>query len=123
MTISKKQRPTQNKSSQKRRAYAELIAEISADLSLPERLFSKAIIHPRLISLLVELLASTILRPTPILFGAISSFVLVLSSYLLAKEYGYTLSGSEAIVGFIVGWITGNIIDLTLHLKGRHSSR
>ena len=78
---------------------------------MPRRLFSQ-FIHIRTVYSLSELLGATIARPNAILLGAIVSFLFTLTTYLLAKNYGYTLSGFEAIGAFIVGWAIGILFDI-----------
>ena len=45
------------------------------------------------------------------LAGAIGAFIITLAIYLIAKSYGYRLSGFETIGGFILGWIIGILFD------------
>ena len=68
-------------------------------------------IHHKAVEQTSELLGSTIARPNAILAGAIGAFVITLAIYLIAKNFGYRLSGSESIAGFVVGWIIGLLFD------------
>ena len=46
-----------------------------------------------------------------ILAGSFSAFVCVTAVYVIAKNYGYPLSGFETIAAFIIGWILGQAFD------------
>lgn len=86
------------------------VQEVTATMPRRKRVFS-SFIHSSFISLVSDMLGATIARPNAILFGAIGSFSLTLLVYLLAKNQGYSLSGSESVIGFLVGWSVGIIFD------------
>lgn len=81
-----------------------------ADMSTSERRFSK-VIHNKTIESVSDTVGSTLARPNALLSGSIFAFLFVTIVYLLAKHYGYQLSGFETIGAFIVGWILGFIYD------------
>lgn len=103
--VSKKERDT---------SYKHHMKQLQSELPAPQRAFSK-FIHNPVIEKTSEVVGSTIARPNAILAGAVVAFVLVLAVYLIAKYYGYTLSGFETIGAFIAGWILGILYDF---LKG-----
>ena len=74
------------------------------------RVFSK-VIHNKAIEKTSEITANTIARPNLIIAGGLSTLILCSTVYLIAKQYGYTLSGFEAIGTFILGWAIGAIIE------------
>lgn len=91
--------------------YIRAINQIQTSLKPKDRLFSK-IIHNKVIEIISNFMTNTIARPNLILFASITAFVLSLSFYIIAKTIGYKLSGSEPIVGFLLGWSIGLIYDL-----------
>lgn len=96
--------------SARKQAYASIMSQARAEMSAPERTFS-AVIHNPVVDKVSSAVADTIARPDAILSGAVFAFVLTLSIYLIAKQSGYPLTGSEAIAAFIIGWAIGNIYD------------
>lgn len=98
--------------------YDKVLSTVQAELPPPRRMFSK-FIHTRPIERISELLGATIFRPNALLFGAIAAFAVTIITYLVAKNFGYRLSGFESIIGFILGWLVGLIHDyLTAMLSG-----
>lgn len=84
--------------------------EVQSNLSRSERTFSK-IIHNKTIEKTSDALAGTVARPNALLAGSVTAFLFVTAVYLIAKYYGYPLSGFETIGSFILGWIIGLIYD------------
>jgi F0F1-type ATP synthase assembly protein I len=91
-------------------SFKKHMKQVQAEMSAPERAFSK-VIHNKAIEKTSEFIAATVARPNAILSGAVVAFVLVLVVYLLAKNLGYVLSGFETIGAFIVGWAIGVLYD------------
>lgn len=91
-------------------SFKKHMKQVQAEMSAPERVFSK-VIHNKAIERTSEVVGATIARPNAILSGAVVAFILVLAVYLLAKNLGYTLSGFETIGAFIVGWALGVLYD------------
>lgn len=87
-------------------SFKATMSEVQSEMSAPSRTFSK-IIHNKAIEKVSETTGNTIARPNAILSGAIFAFSLTLAVYLVAKNYGYPLSGFETIGAFILGWILG----------------
>lgn len=90
--------------------YNRTMKQVQSELSAPSRTFSK-VIHNKGVEKTSDLLESTVARPNAMLAGAISAFVVTLAIYLIAKNYGYRLSGFETIGGFILGWVIGLLFD------------
>ncbi len=91
-------------------SYTQHMKKLQAELPPVQRGFSK-VIHNPAVEKTSEALGSTIARPNAILAGAVVAFFLVLAVYLIAKHYGYVLSGFETIGAFIVGWVLGILYD------------
>lgn len=98
--------------SKKERAesYKQHMKQIQAEMKPTERAFSK-VIHNPVIEKTSEVVGATVARPNAILSGAVVAFVLVLAVYLVAKYFGYPLSGFESIGAFILGWVLGLLYD------------
>jgi hypothetical protein len=90
--------------------YKRTMKQVQSELSAPSRAFSK-VIHTKAVEKTSEALESTVARPNAILAGAVGAFVITLAIYLIAKHFGYRLSGSETIAGFVIGWIIGILFD------------
>lgn len=91
-------------------SFDRTMESVQAELTGPSRAFSK-VIHNKAVEQTSELAAKTIARPNAILAGSMAAFAATLLVYLIAKQYGYPLSGFEAIGAFIVGWIIGQLFD------------
>lgn len=102
-------RPVNSRSARKK-AYKDILRHTQAELPPASRTFSK-VIHQPVVEKTSAAVGSTIARPNAILFGALFALLLSGSVYVVAKYYGYTLSGFEAIGSFIIGWIVGIVID------------
>lgn len=101
--------------------YNRTMKQVQSELSAPSRAFSK-VIHTKAVEKTSEALETTVARPNAILAGAIGAFVITLAIYLLAKHFGYRLSGSETIAGFIIGWVCGILFDyFRIMITGKRS--
>lgn len=106
---------------QKDITYKKTLKTVQADLPLPSRAFSK-LIHNRAVEKASDVVGATVARPNAILAGSAFAFVFTLTIFLVARYYGYPLSGTETIAGFVVGWATGILFDyLRLMVTGRPS--
>lgn len=83
---------------------------VQSQLPKTSQAFSR-IIHNKTVEKVSDAAGNTVARPNAILSGAIFAFVLTLAVYLIARYYGYPLSGAETIASFALGWILGNIFD------------
>lgn len=91
-------------------AYKKEMKRVQAELSTPERAFSK-VIHNKAVEKASEGVGATIARPNAILYGSMFAFFLTAGLYFWARHVGYPLSGFETIAAFIIGWLVGLIID------------
>ncbi len=97
------------------------IKRVQNELPPASRAFSK-IIHNKTVEQISDGLGATVARPNAILSGAVFAFVLVLAVYIVAKTYGYPLSGFETIGAFAIGWVIGIIYDyIKALITGRSS--
>lgn len=96
--------------SERESEFGNIMNEVRGHMSPSSRAFSK-FIHSPAVESTSEVVGSTVARPNAILAGGISAFVISLSVYLVARYYGYPLSGAEAIAAFAAGWIIGIVID------------
>lgn len=95
----------------RKESYEHTMKSVRADMSTPERLFSK-FIHTPAIERTSDAIGKTVARPDAILSGSVFACVFVLGVYVLAKFYGFEMRGSETIIAFIVGWIIGIVFDI-----------
>lgn len=91
-------------------SYKHHMKQLQSELKPGQRAFSK-FIHNPVVEKTSEVVGSTVARPNAVLAGAVTAFVLVLAVYVVAKFYGYPLSGFETIGAFIVGWVLGMLYD------------
>ena len=94
----------------KKVAFEQEMTKIQAELPATQRGFSK-LIHNPVVEKTSEALGNTVARPNAVLAGAVVAFFAVLAVYLIAKHFGYALSGFETIGAFIVGWVLGILYD------------
>jgi hypothetical protein len=96
--------------SAKNASFKRRMKDVQQELPPATRAFSK-FIHNRVVEKTSDVLGSTVARPNAILSGSVAAFILTLGVYVVAKTLGYSLSGSETIVAFIIGWIIGIVYD------------
>lgn len=102
-------------------AYTAIMDEARQHMSPASRAFSK-FIHAPNIERSSEVIGATVARPNAVLAGSVSAFIIVLAVYLIARYYGYPLSGTEAIAAFAFGWIIGMTFDfLRVMITGKRS--
>ncbi|MFI5212365.1 MAG: hypothetical protein ACHQTE_00195 [Candidatus Saccharimonadales bacterium] len=103
-------------------SYSRTMQQVQSELNAPSRAFSK-VIHNKVVEKTSETLGATIARPNAILAGAVAAFIFTLALYIIAKHFGYRLSGFETIGAFILGWIVGQLFDfLRVMITGKRSS-
>lgn len=95
---------------QREASYKSTMRQIQSEMSAPSRTFSK-IIHNRVIERASDAVGSTAARPNAVLAGSMAATFLTLFVFLVAKQYGYSLSGFETIGTFFLGWAIGLIYD------------
>ena len=104
----------------KEMAYERALTRTRKHLSIPSRLFSKAI-HSKILDRPSEAIGNTVARPSSMLGGAF--FALVGTSLLLwiTKKYGYEYNYLATILmfggGMIVGLIVESIFKLIRHRR------
>jgi flagellar biosynthesis/type III secretory pathway protein FliH len=91
-------------------AYAQTMRLIRTELPGPSRVFSK-VIHAPVVERSSEVIGGTLARPNAILAGSATALILVICVYILARTFGYHLSGFETIGAFLLGWVLGLIYD------------
>ena len=106
--IDKKRGPISKK--EREASFKATMKEVQADMSAPSRTFSK-VIHNPTVEKISEVTGNTIARPNALLSGAVSAFLFTLAIYLIARYYGYPLSGAESIAAFALGWLVGILYD------------
>lgn len=95
---------------QRKDSYATTMKQIQSEMNSSSRTFSKFIHNPS-IEKLSEAVGATVARPNAVLAGSVAATFLTLFVFLVAKQYGYRLSGFETIGTFFVGWSLGLIYD------------
>lgn len=99
--------------------FQKTMQEVRSEMSAPSRTFSK-VIHNKTIEKVSDAAGKSVARPNAILSGAVFAFILTLGVYLLAKNFGYPLSGFETIGAFLLGWTLGLVFDfLKIMITGR----
>lgn len=105
--------------SDREQSFKNTMAEVHTQMSAPSRTFSR-FIHSPVIEKTSEVIGGTIARPNAILTGSLFAFFATLVVYLVARYYGYALSGAETIISFALGWVIGLIFDyLVLLVRGK----
>lgn len=106
--------------SERESAYNDIMRDTRKEMSAPGRAFSK-IIHNKAVEATSEALGKTVARPNAILSGSVFAFVITLAVYIVAKRYGYSLSGTETILSFVGGWLLGILFDFfRTMITGKH---
>lgn len=103
-------RPSRPDKKQLDDSFNRSMSNIRKEMKPASRTFSK-VIHNKAVEKTSDAVAKTIARPNLIIAGGLGTLVLCSVVYLIAKQYGYTLSGFEAIGTFILGWSIGAIIE------------
>ncbi len=101
------------------KSYKQTMKSIQREMSAPERAFSK-VIHNKAVEKASDVVGASVARPNAILSGAVCAFLLVGSLYLLARQNGFALQGSETIAAFVLGWLLGVAFDfLRVMISGK----
>ncbi|HAC56146.1 TPA: hypothetical protein DCF80_01470 [Candidatus Saccharibacteria bacterium] len=91
-------------------SYAATMRQIQSEMNRSSRTFSK-VIHNPTVEKLSDAIGSSAARPNAVLAGSMAATFLTLTVFLIAKQYGYRLSGFETIATFLLGWALGLIYD------------
>ena len=92
-------------------SYKHTMKTVRAELSAPERTFSK-VIHNPVVERVSDTVGKTVARPDALLSGSVFAGISVLGLYIMARFYGFELRGSETILAFVVGWVFGVVFDM-----------
>lgn len=95
---------------QRKDSYETTMKQIQSEMSTSSRTFSR-VIHNKTVERVSDAVAATAARPNAVLAGSMMATFLTLFVYLVAKHYGYRLSGFETIATFLLGWALGLIYD------------
>lgn len=107
---------------QRQDSYTATMKQIQSEMNASSRAFSKFIHNPS-VEKLSDAVGSSLARPNAVLAGSMAATFLTLFVFLVAKQYGYRLSGFETIGTFFVGWALGLIYDYArLMFSGKRSS-
>ena len=102
-------------------SYQATMEHIRGEMNSASRTFSK-LIHAPAIEKTSELIGSSFARPNAVLAGSSTALVLVTLTYVVARTFGYQLSGFETIGAFILGWTLGIIYDYVRIMAFGHRS-
>lgn len=112
-----KKRPTserlptrKDRDNAREKSFKATIQTVQSQLPAASRVFSR-VIHNKTVEKVSDVTGNTVARPNAILSGAVFAFILTLVVYIIARYYGYPLSGAETIASFVLGWVLGNIFD------------
>lgn len=97
-------------------AFDNTMKAVRSQLSPVQRKFSQ-FIHAKPVEVASEFLEETVFRPSFLWGGVIGGIVLGASLYIFARVQGFRLSGSEFIVGLVVGGLIGVIFEKLFHRK------
>lgn len=92
------------------KAFDATMENVRKDMSLPQKTFSK-LIHNRSVEVASEAIGSTVARPNVILAASASALLFTTVAYVVARYYGYVLSGFESIATFAIGWVVGILFE------------
>jgi len=90
--------------------YTQTVQSLQRRLSPVSRTFSR-VIHNTAIEKTSEALETTIMRPSVVTGALWSAAIVGLAFYLVARHYGYALSGSEMLVSMLVGGVIGGLLE------------
>jgi len=107
---------------QRKTSYDTTMRQIRSEMNASSRTFSK-IIHNVTVEKVSDVVGNTAARPNAILAGSVCATFLTLAVFLVAKQFGYRLSGFETIGTFVLGWLLGLMYDYVRILwAGKRSS-
>jgi len=106
-----RQEPHTSSRASRSQGFTKTMDRVRKDLTAPQRVFSK-IIHSPVIEKTSDIVGSTVARPDAILSGSVSAFIFTTALYFIARYFGFSLSGSETIAAFAIGWLVGLLFDL-----------
>lgn len=106
---------------QRKDSYHVTMDQIRSEMGAPSRTFSR-IIHNPVVEKVSDIFGNTAARPNAVLAGSVCATFITLAMYLVAKQYGYRLSGFETIGMFAIGWMSGLLYDyVRVTMSGRRN--
>lgn len=96
---------------QRRESFDKTMREARLHMSPINRSFSR-VIHAPVIEKMSDGLGKTVARPNALLAASVCAFLLTTALLYIARHYGYSLSGSETIAAFMLGWLIGLLYDV-----------
>ncbi len=108
--LERERNPAPRSKAERKKAYDKVMNEARSHMSGPSKAFSK-VIHNEVVEAVSEATGKTIARPNAILGGSLTAFIVVTVVYIVARHYGYPLSGTETIIAFAGGWVLGILFD------------
>ncbi len=100
----------------KKPSYHKMILNIESKLTFSEKMFSR-IINLTFINTLSEVIGFVLARPNSILCGSLLSLFATSVLYIFSIINSFYITGSEAVIAFMLGWIVGIIIDCIKAIK------
>ena len=101
--------------------YTHTVQSLQRRLGPASRRFSQ-VIHTPAVERASEALETTVMRPSVVSGGLWSAAIVGLGFYLVARHYGYALSGTEMLVALVVGGVIGYLVELvTRKLRPKRS--
>lgn len=97
----------------KETAYSRTLTRVQKRLSVPSRVFSKAI-HSKVLDKPSEVVGNTVARPSSMLGGAILAFLGTSVLLWITRRYGYEYNYLAVILLFAGGMILGLIAEASL---------
>jgi hypothetical protein len=90
--------------------YTQTMQSLQKHLSPVSRTFSQ-VIHYTAVEKASEALETTVMRPSVIAGALWSAAIVGLGFYLVARHFGYAMSGSEMLVSLLAGGIIGGLLE------------
>jgi hypothetical protein len=90
--------------------YTQTMRSLQKHLSPIGRSFSQ-VIHNDAVEKTSEALEATVMRPSVITGALWSAAIVGLAFYLVARHFGYALSGSEMLVSLVAGGVIGGLLE------------
>ncbi len=98
--------------------YSQTLASVQHKLKPMGRVFSQ-VIHAPAVEKTSEALEKTVMRPSVVAGATWTAFITGLIFYLVARYYGFTLSGSEMLMALMAGAILGLLLEGLVRLFRR----
>lgn len=101
--------------------YTNTLQSVQRRLSPVGRSFSH-LIHNSAVERTSEALENTVMRPSVVTGALWSAAIVGLVFYIVARHYGYVLSGSEMLVSLVVGGLIGGALEaFSRAVRGRRA--